>query len=158
MLEFVVRYVRSKAQEGAGGMTSLSGRCLCGGVTYTCVAEPVLTVTCHCPSCQRQTGTSFSLLVAVPNGSLNIRGRTLKTFDDIGASGLPVRRHFCGNCGSPIVQRLDAMPTLEFIKAGTLDDTSWVNPTMEIWCDTAQAWLGIDRSREIVQRNPPAAA
>ena len=47
------------------------------------------------------------------------------------------------------------MPALEFIKAGTLDDTSWLAPTMELWCETAQAWLNPDASRELLTRNPP---
>ena len=27
------------------------------------------------------------------------------------------------------------------IRAGTLDDTSWLKPTMEIYCDSAQPWV-----------------
>ena len=27
------------------------------------------------------------------------------------------------------------------IPAGTLDDTSWVKPTMQIYCDSAQPWV-----------------
>lgn len=139
-------------------MSKLDGRCLCGGLRYTCDANPLLTAICHCPHCQKQTGTSFSLLVAVPKGSLRIEGQTLKTFDDVGESGLPVQRRFCGNCGSPIVSDVAAMPNLEFIKAGTLEDTSWLKPTAEIWCETAQSWLEPDRSRQLANRNPPAAA
>ncbi len=48
------------------------------------------------------------------------------------------------------------MPELTFIKAGTLDDTSWLRPTMEIWCETAQPWVAIDSSRVRMKRNPPA--
>jgi hypothetical protein len=35
------------------------------------------------------------------------------------------------------------------IMAGTLDDSSWVKPGMEIFCDRAQLWveLGGDRQR-----------
>ena len=50
------------------------------------------------------------------------------------------------------------MPTLEFIKAGTLDDTSWLQPTMEIWCETAQPWLAADPARQRLPRNPPLGA
>jgi hypothetical protein len=132
----------------------MNGGCLCGAITYRCDAEPVLTGICHCRNCQKQTGSSFSLLVAVPKGALEIEGRTLKTFNDIGESGLPVLRKFCGACGAPIVSQLAAMPELEFIKAGTLEDTSWLSPGMEIWCDSSQPWLKIDGSRQRVQRNP----
>jgi hypothetical protein len=139
-------------------VSKLNGRCLCGAISYGCDAEPILTAVCHCRHCQRQTGTSFSLLVAVPKGRLRIEGPTLKTFDDIGDSGLPVRRRFCARCGSPIFSYIEAMPGLEFIKAGTLDDTSWLKPTAEVWCESAQPWITPDRSRQLADRNPPIAA
>jgi hypothetical protein len=139
-------------------MSKLDGSCLCGSIRYDCDAEPILTAICHCPHCQKQTSAPFSIVVAVPKGSLRIEGQTLKTFDDVGESGQPVRRKFCGNCGSPIVSYLEAMPELAFIKAGTLEDTSWLNPTMEVWCQTAQPWVKIDQSRQLADRNPPLAA
>jgi hypothetical protein len=139
-------------------MSKLDGRCLCGSVRYSCDAEPVVTAICHCPHCQKLSGGPFSLSVAVPRDSLRIEGLTLKTFDDFGESGRPVRRLFCGNCGSPIVSYSDAIPDLAFIKAGTLEDTSWLDPTAEIWCETAQPWVEIDQSRELADRNPPAGA
>jgi hypothetical protein len=145
-------------QEEPAPVSKMNGSCLCGSIRYACDAEPLLTAVCHCPRCQKQTGTSFSVLVAVPKGSLRIEGATLKTFDDVGESGLPVRRRFCGKCGSPIASYLEAMPTLAFVKAGTLENTSWLNPTMEVWCETAQPWIEIDLTREHADRNPPLAA
>ena len=98
------------------------------------------------------------MIVAVPKDSLTIAGQTLKTFDDVGESGLPVLRRFCGKCGSPIVSHVEAMPDLALIKAGTLENTSWLNPTMEVWCETAQPWIDIDGTRHHEERNPPLAA
>jgi hypothetical protein len=93
----------------------------------------------------------------VPKGSLRIAG-LLTTFEDVGESGLPVQRSFCGTCGSPIRSIVEAFPDVEFITAGTLEDTSWLEPTMELWCETAQPWIKIDPSRQLVDRNPPSAA
>ena len=33
------------------------------------------------------------------------------------------------------------MPDVVMILTGTLDDASWVKPTMEIFCDSAQPWV-----------------
>jgi hypothetical protein len=136
-------------------MSMLNGSCLCGAITYSCDAEPVLTGLCHCRHCQKQSGAAFSINVAVPRDSLRTEGPTLKIFDDVGDSGLPVQRLFCGNCGAPMASYPAAFPDLALIKAGTLEDTSWLDPTVEIWCDTAQPWVEIDQSRRLVQRNPP---
>jgi hypothetical protein len=35
------------------------------------------------------------------------------------------------------------MPDITFIKAGTLDDTSWLDPKMHVYCDSAQRWTPI---------------
>jgi hypothetical protein len=65
----------------------------------------------------------------------------IKTFEDTGDSGKPVHRRFCSECGSPIISEVDVMPGLVFIKAGTLDDTTWLKPTMEVYCSSAQSWV-----------------
>jgi len=49
-------------------------------------------------------------------------------------------RPVCPECGSPVTTLVDAMPDLAFVKAGTLDDTRTLKPTMEIFCSSAQSW------------------
>ena len=120
-------------------MRKLVGGCLCGKIRYSTDADPIFTAVCHCKNCQKQAGTSFSVIVAVPAPTLSVTG-PLKTFNDTGDSGKPVHRRFCPDCGSPITTDVEAMPNLTFIKAGTLDDTSWLKPTMEIYCSSAQSW------------------
>src|SRR5688572_15813172 len=107
----------------------LAGGCLCGGIRYTCAAEPVLRALCHCRHCQKQTSAPFSIVVAVPNSCMVIERGTLETFADVGDSGWPVERSFCPGCGSPIRSFVAAMPAREFIKPGTLDDSSWLAST-----------------------------
>jgi len=120
----------------------LDGRCLCGNVTYRCDAEPAMTLVCHCEDCQRQTSSTFSILVAVPRTALHVDGDTLATHITVGTdTGEERRRQFCSKCGSAIVSLLAEHPDLAFIKAGTLNDRSWLSPTLEIWCDSAQPWL-----------------
>lgn len=116
-----------------------SGGCLCGKVRYSSTADPVMTAICHCKNCQKQAGTAFSVIVAVPRAALNVSG-SLKDFVDTGDSGLPVHRNFCPECGSPLTTLVDAIPDLVFVKAGTLDDTSKLVPTLEIFCSSAQGW------------------
>ncbi|MFO1161686.1 MAG: GFA family protein [Reyranellaceae bacterium] len=121
-------------------MQRISGSCLCGAIRYSAETDPVFTAVCHCRNCQKQTGTASSVIVGLAAGSLSITG-PIKTFHDTGDSGKAVHRRFCPACGSPIVTDVEVMPTLTFLKAGTLDDTSWLKPGMEIYCDSAQAWV-----------------
>jgi len=78
----------------------------------------------------------------------------LATYADRAESGRSVNRRFCRNCGSPIVSLVEMMPKLHFIKAGTLDDKSWLKPTMHLWCDSAQPWVEIPAGMTRFARNP----
>jgi hypothetical protein len=122
-------------------MANISGHCLCGNVTYSADAEPVAQALCHCEDCQRQTGTAFSIVIGVPTDAFTVEGDTLSWYETTGAvHGTPTRRHFCSNCGSPIFSSVEVAPNLVYIKAGTLDDPSWLVPTMEVFTRSAQPW------------------
>ena len=135
-------------------MSKLKGGCMCGQIQYDSNVEPMMTAVCHCPDCQKQTGTSFSVVVALPPDALEISGQTT-IYVTTGESGAKVHRYFCGICGSPIYSLPDGMPGMIFLKAGTLDDTSWLEPELEIWTDTAQRWCKMEGSWDSVPRNPP---
>jgi hypothetical protein len=119
----------------------ITGRCLCGSVTYRAGAQPVVQAVCHCTDCQRQTGTAFSVVVGVPRSALSMEGSTLASFTTTGEQhGTDTERHFCSACGSPIVSFAEGMPEVAFLKAGTLDDASWLEPAIEVWTRSAQPW------------------
>jgi hypothetical protein len=122
-------------------MGKLDGHCLCGEISYECDAEPIVTAVCHCADCQRQTGTAFSIVVGVPRAELHING-TPKVFETMGSDrNAPAYRSFCGNCGSPIISILADADDVAWIKAGTLRDTSWLQPQLEAWTASSQPWV-----------------
>lgn len=118
----------------------ISGGCLCGAVRYT-APDPVMQAVCHCKNCQKQAGTAYSVIVAVPRDSLQLTGE-LAVYEDKGDSGNTVLRKFCPKCGSPIYSDLPGSPLL-FLKAGTLDDTSGVAPPVHVWTKSAMACTAI---------------
>ena len=121
-------------------MASRHGGCLCGAVRYELKSEPTMTAVCHCTHCQRQSGGMFSTNLVIAEQDYAQQGVT-KVYDDKGDSGQPVYRHFCGNCGSPIVSKVAMMPGVIMVKAGTLDDLSGLAPTVEVYADHAPAWV-----------------
>mgnify|MGYP006189410215 FL=1 len=137
-------------------MAKISGSCLCGAVRYESEVDPVLMGVCHCKHCQKQSGSAFSMLIGVPKGSLTLSGEPLAEFQDVGDSTQPVLRKFCRHCGSPVLSDAAIMPALDFIKAGTLDDTSWFKPQFHMFCEQAQAWAVPDDGAPRIPRNPPS--
>jgi hypothetical protein len=110
-------------------------------VTYSADAEPVAQAVCHCTDCQRQTGNPFSVIVGVPRAALEVEGATLASFVTTGEDhGGDTERHFCSACGSPLFSVAAVAPELAFLKAGSLDDGSWLEPTVEVWTTSAQPW------------------
>ena len=93
--------------------------------------------------------------VAVPTASLEVHGEP-KAYADVGTSGLPVTRRFCGHCGSPLFTEAAAFAGMTFVKAPTLDDASWIEPTLHIWCNSAQPWDRLPAGATCVAQNPPA--
>ncbi len=138
-------------------MSQILGGCLCGAVRFQLAADPVMTAICHCTHCQRQSGGAFSVNIGIPRGSLKFTAGATATFEDKGDSGLPVHRHFCARCGSPIVSVVEATPDLDWVKAGTLDDTSWVKPQVAVWCQSAQPWVSLPATIAQFAQSPPTA-
>ena len=136
-------------------MPSITGSCLCGAVRYASSAQPALTAFCHCRSCQKAGGGGYSVNVVVPSTSLQVEGDT-QAFRAVGTSGLPVTRRFCGQCGSPLFTEAAAFADVTFVKGGSLDDASWIQPTLHIWCDSAQPWDALPAGATCVARNPSA--
>ena len=134
-------------------MSDLKGSCMCGQISYDSNAEPVMTAVCHCLDCQKQTGTSFSIVVGVPENELQVSGKP-SIYSTTGDSGKTVNRHFCGDCGSPIYSQADMLPGVLLLKAGTLEDTSWLSPELEIWCDSRQNWLQLEGDWDKTPSNP----
>jgi len=121
-------------------MAQIAGGCLCGKVRYSADAEPAFVGVCHCRNCQKVSGSAFALVVGVPQPALSVQG-DLTTFADKGDSGNTLFRRFCPVCGSTVMEQAEVMPGLVMVAVGTLDDPSWVKPTMEIYCDSAQPWV-----------------
>lgn len=118
-----------------------TGQCLCGAISYEFENAPAQTGICHCKNCQRQAGSAYSTLAVVPMAELTINGKPKLYTDADTASGNPVERYFCGNCGSPIYSAVPSMEGIAILKTGCLDDTSGFKPMFQTWCESKQGWV-----------------
>ncbi|MBU6266480.1 MAG: GFA family protein [Sphingomonadales bacterium] len=124
--------------------TKRTGGCLCGGVRYELEWPAKAMVVCHCTDCQKQAGTAFSVVGVAKRDTFRISGE-LKTFTHPGSSGEDVNRKFCPDCGSPILSDTAAARTqgIVFFKAGTLDVTADLEPSLHYWTRSAQHWFAL---------------
>jgi len=136
-------------------MRTISGGCLCGAIRYRAEAEPVMVAVCHCTTCQKNTGSAFSTNIALPAEAVEFNGDDPAIYEERASpDSPPFYRAFCSRCGSPVSGRGDAYPGIVFVKAGTLDDPSWVSPSMHIWCAEKQPWVTLDHSTPQLPAGP----
>lgn len=134
-------------------MTSFTGRCLCGAVSYSVEAEPDLVGDCYCTDCRRSSGTSHCTHAVVPESALAVTGEV--TFYERPAdSGNLVRRGFCGQCGSAVFSTNLGMPGMAFVRVSSMDDPEQAPPTMTVYASRAPSWACLDRSHPVFEIMP----
>jgi hypothetical protein len=69
-------------------------------------------------------------------------------------SGRINTRWVCPECGSWISG--PPRDGLVRVRAGTLDDTSWLRPTRHIWTRSKQPWIQLPAGDQIFEAQPPA--
>ncbi|MFN0023202.1 MAG: GFA family protein [Parvularculaceae bacterium] len=135
----------------------LSGGCACGVVRYSLAAPPLMIYNCHCANCQKITGSAFTVVATVFESALSFTSgeprRTVWAAD----SGNERFGLFCGACGSRIANGQTPSIGMLSLRAGTFDDTSWVEPVGDIWTGSAQPWVsfrGLTATRQPAEYAP----
>jgi len=136
-------------------MTSpITGGCLCGAIRYTINASVTGLRACHCTHCQKTSGTGASVNAVIQSRDFALTQGTPKRYTDKADSGRLLRRFFCADCGSPIYSQRDASPERMVVRAGSLDDSSAMRITTNIWTKSARPWSWIDPASEQLPGNP----
>jgi len=81
-----------------------------------------------------------------------------KRYTAVADSGRTLHRFFCGECGSPLYSQRDATPENMALRAGTLDDSTGMKITGNIWTNSARPWSHIDPSTHRFPGQPDAPA
>ena len=131
-----------------------TGSCLCGEVSYSFNESSVISAHhCHCKDCQKSTGSGKATIVMIPENALQMKGE-IKIYTVTGTDGSHVTRGFCESCGSPLISYIEEMQGIRLIKAGSLDDSSWLKIDSNFWSSTAREWSPVDETLHSFIKNP----
>lgn len=119
----------------------LTGGCQCGRVRFRMKADPVVFYLCHCSECQRHTSSAFGESLRFRREDMDV-DPGLVSVSRMSDSGKERQGWFCPDCGVRIWHGTNGSPEIN-IKAGTLDDTSWLVPAGHIWCRSRQPFMKI---------------
>lgn len=134
--------------------TPYTGGCQCGAIRYEVTDEPLTLYACHCTACQKQSSSAFGMTMKVAREAFRITRGEPKSFTSYADSGKEKRGYFCGACGTRIYGDAPSKPEIVSLKPGTLDDTRWLRPVGNLWTDSAQPWVPIDKDALNYPRQP----
>lgn len=120
------------------------GGCQCGAVRYEITGPPTVVYACHCTECQRQSGAAFAMAAVIPRAQFRLTQGEPKMFPRRINATKVMECWYCADCGTRLyhIPGGAANPNRN-IKPGTLDDTSWLRPTVHFWTRSAQPWVPI---------------
>ena len=118
-------------------------RCHCGFISYEAEIDPEKVMICHCTDCQTLSGSAFRTVALTREGEFNLLSGNVKTYVKIAESGARRLQAFCPECGSPLYATSEADgPKVYSIRIGTSRQRDKLVPRAQIWCRSAQTWVG----------------
>ncbi len=116
--------------------------CCCGQLRLICAGDPVRISICHCPACQRRTGSAFGVQARFPEAATRVEGRAsqwVRRADD----GDEVNFHFCPVCASTVFWTFKSLPRFTTVAVGAFADPAFPAPTVSVWEATRCAWVSL---------------
>ncbi|MGC2082461.1 MAG: GFA family protein [Bradyrhizobium sp.] len=118
----------------------LTGRCLCGAVSYQVADAFEYAMNCHCTDCRRATGSAFKPFAGIRREQLAISdgADTTLIYGDVTAA----HDVHCGRCGS-LLFSVVRDGAYAHVTLGTLTDAPSIRPTMHIFVGSKAPWYEI---------------
>src|SRR5690348_17143060 len=121
------------------------GRCACGEVRYRLASEPMFVHCCHCLNCQRQTGSAFVINLLIEADRVELLAGRPTVVEAPRDDGSVQRISRCPTCQVAVYSDYGA-PEVLFVRAGTLDDPSLVEPDVHIFTRSKLGWVSLPDS------------
>ena len=133
----------------------IPGGCLCGAVHFAIVAPPRTLYACHCSDCQTATGSAFVLAMRVPIDGITVTQGETKAFERSRSDGRKRNLYRCTKCLTALWSEALLSPEYLTVYAGTLDDTSRLEPVGHLWTSDALPWVTIPNGDLVFTHGAP---
>jgi hypothetical protein len=118
------------------------GGCSCGAVRYRLASEPLIVHCCHCLNCQRQTGSAFVINLLIEADRVELLAGEPAPVDVGRDDGSTQRIYRCTDCQVAVFSEY-GWPELKFVRGGTLDEPSAVEPDVHIFTRSKVPWVSL---------------
>lgn len=131
------------------------GGCICGAVRYEITSDPITFLACHCSDCQTITGSGFVLALRIPyDGATVIKGDA-QPYERTEADQRKRIIFRCPDCLTVLWSKRPDTTDYITIYAGTLDDSSLLQPAAHIWTKDLLPWISLPNGALQYEENPP---
>jgi hypothetical protein len=146
--------IKALNEESVIEMSSkITGGCKCGNVRYECKSEKFGDHFCHCKDCQSYYGAPFGAHFIVDENQTIIHG-TVASHSTPANSGNTRTHLFCSNCGTPVGDKVEEIPGVLLLAAGTLDNPELFQPGHHMWTASKLSWVKIDDDLPQIETQP----
>jgi hypothetical protein len=121
------------------------GGCACGAVRYRLTSEPLFTHCCHCLNCQRQTGSAFAINLLIESDRVQLLAGEPQPVEVPRDDGSKQRIFRCPECQVAVFSEY-GRPEVKFVRAGTLDEPSGIEPDVHIFTKSKLSWVALPDS------------
>ena len=119
---------------------STRGYCFCKNISWEFEGDTTWACYCHCDDCRRNCAAPVVAWLGVPLKNFKWLGPSPSTY----ATPDGVRRHFCGNCGSPIGFEADHYPGGMSLYAASLEHPERFTPEFHVNHQSKLCWLHLE--------------
>jgi hypothetical protein len=121
----------------------IDGACHCGNIAFEAEIDEGKVLVCHCTDCQTLSGSAFRTIVFARDSTFRLLCGEMKGYVKTAESGNKREQTFCPECGSPVYSTSPSDgPKLLGIRVGTIRQRDRLKPSKQIWCGSAQDWIG----------------
>jgi hypothetical protein len=118
------------------------GGCACGAVRYRLTSDPLFVHCCHCLNCQRQTGSAFVINALIEHDRIELLGEEPQPVDVPRDDGSAQTVWRCPTCQVAVYSKYTS-PLARFVRVGTLDEPSAIEPDVHIFTKSKVPWVEI---------------
>ena len=117
--------------------------CSCGQLTLTTETEPLRVSVCHCPACQRRTGSVFGAQARFLRSSVTISGESSE-YVRVGDEGSKVVFNFCPKCGATVHYSVEGYDVDNIaVPVGAFADPKFPAPNFSVYEERMHSWVSL---------------
>jgi hypothetical protein len=116
------------------------GGCDCKAIRYRMTDKPMFVHCCHCRWCQRETGSAFVLNALIETDRVQLLAGEPEVIATPSESGRGQQIARCPTCKIAVWSTY-GLPTVRFIRVGTLDNPDIAPPDVHIFTSSKQPWV-----------------